>query len=78
MQRDVDTFIKMVGIIAVSMGILFFIIDFILGYDFSTNIVLMIGIITGNIPEGLIITLTVVLALAAQRMASVKVLVKNM
>lgn len=38
----------------------------------------MIGIITGNIPEGLLITLTVVLALAAQRMASVKVLVKNM
>lgn len=78
LQRDVDTFIKMVGIIAVSMGILFFIIDLILGYKFSTNIVLMIGIITGNIPEGLIITLTVVLALAAQRMASVKVLVKNM
>jgi sodium/potassium-transporting ATPase subunit alpha len=38
----------------------------------------MIGIVTGNIPEGLLITLTVTLALAARRMADVKVLVKNM
>lgn len=38
----------------------------------------MIGIVTGNIPEGLLITLTVTLALAAKRMADVKVLVKNM
>src|SRR3569833_8711 len=68
----------MVGCIAVSMGILFFIIDFIIGYDIVTNIILMIGIVTGNIPEGLLITLTVTLALAARRMADKKVLVKNM
>jgi sodium/potassium-transporting ATPase subunit alpha len=60
------------------MGIFFFIIDFIIGYDIVTNIILMIGIVTGNIPEGLLITLTVSLALAAQRMANRKVLVKNM
>lgn len=78
LQRDVDQFIKIVGCIAVGMGILFFIIDIILGYNFSTNIVLMIGIVTGNIPEGLLITLTVTLALAAKRMSEVKVLVKNM
>jgi sodium/potassium-transporting ATPase subunit alpha len=40
--------------------------------------VLLVGIVTGNIPEGLLITLTVTLALAARRMADVKVLVKNM
>jgi len=78
LQRDIDLFIKIVGVIAVGMGILFFVIDIILGYSFSTNIVLMIGIVTGNIPEGLLITLTVTLALAAKRMADVKVLVKNM
>lgn len=68
----------MVGIIAISMGILFFIINIIIGYDIITNIILMIGIVTGNIPEGLLITLTVTLALAARRMADKKVLVKNM
>lgn len=78
LQRDINIFIKIVGVIAVGMGIMFFIIDIILGYSISTNIVLMIGIVTGNIPEGLLITLTVTLALAARRMADVKVLVKNM
>lgn len=60
------------------MGLLFFVIDVLIGYTISTNIVLMIGIVTGNIPEGLLITLTVTLALAARRMSEVKVLVKNM
>lgn len=68
----------MIGCIAVGMGLFFFIIDFIIGYGVITNIILMIGIVTGNIPEGLLITLTVTLALAAKRMALKKVLVKNM
>jgi sodium/potassium-transporting ATPase subunit alpha len=68
----------MVGIIASSMGVLFFIINIIIGYDYITNIILVVGLVTGNIPEGLLITLTVTLALAAKRMAAKKVLVKNM
>lgn len=68
----------LVGIISISIGLLFFIINFIIGYDIVTNIILMIGITSGNIPEGLLITLTVTLALAAKRMADKKVLVKNM
>lgn len=38
----------------------------------------MIGIVVANVPEGLIITVTVTLALAAKRMSEKKVLVKNM
>jgi sodium/potassium-transporting ATPase subunit alpha len=38
----------------------------------------MIGIIVANVPEGLLITVTVCMALAAQRMAARKVLVKNL
>jgi len=68
----------MVGSIAISLGVLFFIINIIIGYDIVTNIILMIGIVTSNIPEGLLITLTVTLAIAARRMAAKKVLVKNM
>jgi magnesium-transporting ATPase (P-type) len=55
----------MISIVAVSMGIIFFLIDFGIGYDIITNIILMIGIVCGNIPEGLLISLTVTLALAA-------------
>jgi sodium/potassium-transporting ATPase subunit alpha len=60
------------------MGLFFFIINFIYGYDILDNIVFMIGIVVANVPEGLIITVTVTLALAAKRMAAKKVLVKNM
>lgn len=38
----------------------------------------MIGIIVANVPEGLLITVTIVMALAAKRMASKMVLVKNL
>jgi sodium/potassium-transporting ATPase subunit alpha len=39
---------------------------------------MMIGIVVANVPEGIIITMTVTLALAAKRMAIKKVLIKNM
>jgi sodium/potassium-transporting ATPase subunit alpha len=54
---------------AILMGLVFFIIDFIIGYGIINNFMFMIGLVVGNVPEGLIITLTVTLALAAQRMA---------
>lgn len=38
----------------------------------------MIGIIVANVPEGLLITVTIVMALAAKRMAAKMVLVKNL
>lgn len=60
------------------MGLFFFAINFAFGYDIITNIVFMIGIIVANVPEGLYITVTVCMALAAQRMAARHVLVKNL
>lgn len=38
----------------------------------------MMGIIVGYVPEGLIATVTVALSLTAKRLASKKVLVKNL
>ena len=37
-----------------------------------------IGIIVANVPEGLIATVTIIMALAAERMAKKMVLVKNL
>jgi len=47
-------------------------------YPLITNLVFAIGIIVANVPEGLLATVTVSLALTAQRMASKMVLVKNL
>jgi sodium/potassium-transporting ATPase subunit alpha len=55
----------MIGGLAVGLGLLFFILNFIIGYRILTNIIFMVGIVVANVPEGLVITLTVSLALAA-------------
>ena len=75
---EIDRFIKFISCIAVSLGILFFILGFIYGYDVVTNLIFMIGIIVANVPEGLLVTVTVCLALTAKRMAEKMVLVKNL
>ena len=75
---EIEHFIRFVIFIAVGFGLLFFIICFILRYNIRTNIGFMIGIIVANVPEGLLMSITVCMALAAQRMAARKVLVKNL
>ena len=75
---EIGKFIKFISTIAISWGILFFILGFIYGYSFITNLVFMIGIIVANVPEGLLMTVTLSLALTAKKMAEKYVLVKNM
>jgi len=64
--------------IAICSGVFFFCIDFAYKYPILQNLIFMIGIIVANVPEGLLITVTVCMALAAQRMAARRVLVKNL
>jgi sodium/potassium-transporting ATPase subunit alpha len=75
---EIGKFIKFISTFAVSCGLLFFILGFIYGYSFITNLVFMIGIIVANVPEGLLMTVTLSLALTAKKMAAKMVLVKNM
>lgn len=60
------------------MGIIFFCLGFILKYSVVNNLIFAIGIIVSNVPEGLTMTITISLTLAAQRLATKKVLVKNL
>jgi len=78
LKKEVDRFIKLITVIAVSLGVLFFILGFIIGYDAITNVIYAIGIIVANVPEGLLATMTVTLALSAKRLATKFVLVKNL
>jgi sodium/potassium-transporting ATPase subunit alpha len=66
---EIERFIKFISTIAVSLGVIFFILGFIYGYDAITNLIFMIGIIVANVPEGLLVTVTVCLALTAKKMA---------
>lgn len=64
--------------IAISYGLVFFALGFIFGYSVVTNLIHMIGIIVANVPEGLLVAVTVSLALTAKRMAAKMMLVKNL
>ncbi len=78
LSREINTFIHVITAVAVFLGIVFFIIAFILGYNWLDAVVFLIGIIVANVPEGLLATVTVSLTLTAKRMAAKNCLVKNL
>eukprot|EP01022_Parablepharisma_sp_SALTPOND_P023087 TRINITY_DN479_c0_g1_i1.p1 TRINITY_DN479_c0_g1~~TRINITY_DN479_c0_g1_i1.p1 ORF type:complete len:895 (-),score=95.76 TRINITY_DN479_c0_g1_i1:82-2766(-) len=78
MARDMRHFTLYITIIAVSLGLIFLSLGFLIGTGFIQGIVNAIGIIVANVPEGLPITLTISLAATAQRLAAKKVLAKNL
>jgi len=78
LQREINDFIHLIAIVAVSIGILFFILGFIIKYPIITNFLFCIGIIVANVPEGLITTVTICLVITAKKMQKKNVLVKNL
>merc|ERR1711899_613003 len=68
--KEIAHFIHIITGVAVFLGVSFFIIAFILGYNWLDAVIFLIGIIVANVPEGLLATVTVCLTLTAKRMAS--------
>jgi len=78
LSNEIDRFIYIVSGVAFALGISFFLFGWYVGFEMVKNLVFAIGIIVANVPEGLLATVTVSLALTAKRMAGKFVLVKNM
>ena len=78
LSTEISRFIKIISVVAIILGLSFFILGVIYGYGIIQNLVFAIGIIVANVPEGLLATVTVSLTLTAKRMAKKKVLVKNL
>uniref|UniRef100_K3WIH2 Cation-transporting P-type ATPase N-terminal domain-containing protein n=1 Tax=Globisporangium ultimum (strain ATCC 200006 / CBS 805.95 / DAOM BR144) TaxID=431595 RepID=K3WIH2_GLOUD len=76
--KEIDHFVHVIALVATIIGLFFFIVGFLIGTDFVSNLVFMIGVIVANVPEGLLATVTVCLSLAAKRMAGKNMLVKNL
>jgi len=76
--REIEHFIHIITGVAVFLGVSFFILSFVLGYNLIEAVVFLIGIIVANVPEGLLATVTVCLTLTAKRMAKKNCLVKNL
>jgi len=76
--KEIDHFIKLITITACSLGVVFFFLALLNGYNLLDATVFLIGIIVANVPEGLLATVTVCLTLTAKRMASRQCLVRNL
>uniref|UniRef100_A0A8D2B702 Sodium/potassium-transporting ATPase subunit alpha n=1 Tax=Sciurus vulgaris TaxID=55149 RepID=A0A8D2B702_SCIVU len=75
---EIEHFIHLITMVAVFLGVTFFGLSLLLGYDWLEAVIFLIGIIVANVPEGLLATVTVCLTLTAKRMARKNCLVKNL
>ncbi|OTF82492.1 hypothetical protein BLA29_001405 [Euroglyphus maynei] len=76
--REISSFVNIITIISLLSGALFFGLTIYFGQSIFNAFILMIGITVGNVPEGLLPALTVVLTVAAKRMAAKKCMVKHL
>ena len=77
-HRELGYFIEVISAIAISLGILFFLVSVATGNSAITSLIFAIGIIVANVPEGLLPTVTLALSMASKRMAAKNALVKNL
>ncbi len=77
-RRELRHFVRVVSAIAIVLGIAFFAAGWIIGNPFWTNLVFAIGIIVACVPEGLLPTVTLSLAIAGRKMARRNVLLKTL
>jgi len=70
--------VRVLTVIAVALGVGFFLFGLASGRSLWVNLVFMMGIIVANVPEGLLPTFTLALAMGSLRMARKNVLVKSL
>jgi len=75
---EINAFVKKISGIAFFLGFLFFILGYLKNPSIVDAVILLIGIIVANVPEGLLATVTVSLTLTANRMGKKNVQVKNL
>ena len=78
LQREIRSVSRLVAFLALGIGVLFFVIGHFIGLPFMANFMFAIGIIVANVPEGLLPTVTLSLAMATQRMARRNALVRHL
>lgn len=78
LQREIVKVTHVVALLATGMGALFFLIGLSVGRGFWVSFLFAIGIIVANVPEGLLPTVTLALAMGSQRMAKRKALIKQL
>jgi len=78
LQREIARLSRLIATLAAALGLLFFAIGASIGLPLWQSAMFAIGIIVANVPEGLLPTVTLSLAMATQRMARRNALVRHL
>jgi sodium/potassium-transporting ATPase subunit alpha len=78
LQREILRLSRMVALLATGLGLIFFLIGQEIGFSFWQNFMFAIGMIVANVPEGLLPTVTLALAMGARRMAKRRALIRHL
>lgn len=80
LEKELDKLTKQVSVIAMSIGVLFFVAGsiFVKSNTIAETFIFALGMVVAFIPEGLLPTVTLSLAMAVQRMAKEHALVKRL
>ncbi len=78
LQREIAYVTRVVALLSLAMGALVFGIGLSMGLGLWVSSIFGIGIIAANVPEGLLPTVTLALAMGSQRMAARKALIKQL
>lgn len=77
-RRELRHFIRIISGIAITLGVLFFVLSVLMGNPLIGSLIFAIGIIVANVPEGLLPTVTLALTMASKRMARKNALIRNL
>lgn len=78
LQKEIIRLSRLVALLAFLLGATFFYISQAMGMAFWESLLFSIGIIVANVPEGLLPTVTLALAMATQRMAGRNALIRHL
>jgi calcium-translocating P-type ATPase len=78
LQREIAHLSRLVALLSGLLAVAFFFIGQAVGLSFWASLLFGIGILVANVPEGLLPTVTLSLAMATQRMAKRRALVRHL
>ena len=78
LQKEIAVLSRVIAALAIAIGVLVFVIGHFIGLPLSVSLMFSIGIIVANVPEGLLPTVTLALAMGARRMAARRTLIRHL
>ena len=78
LTKELHRLVRTIAVISVACGVGFFLISLLLGMPLSDGFIFGVGVTVALVPEGLLPTVTLSLAIGAQRMAAQHALVRRL